>query len=321
SWVDSAGRTWTGMLYLPTHHAPGRRYPLVIQTHGHAGEGQFSLYGPAIKRLGPGVSVFAAQPLANRGILVVQLQDRTDDEAFGTVAEPAMYMDGYDSLVAHLDRKGLIDKTRVGIVGFSRTGWHVEYALTHSETPFAAAIVSDNLDAGYFQAAVTGWAQSFNALSGGAPFGAGLKSWLEHAPPFSAERIATPLRMQVESAGLMGALQEWELFSRLRALGKPVELAFVPDLEGATHGLQNPRQLLASQQAAVDWFDFWLNDREDPDAAKQSQYVRWRRLREQRDAQIGKPRPPLLEWSSRPRTVIETPAAENDRTRLQDADS
>lgn len=127
--------------------------------------------------------------------------------------------------------------------------------------------------------------------------------------------------MQVESAGLMGALQEWELFSRLRALGKPVELAFVPDLEGATHGLQNPRQLLASQQAAVDWFDFWLNDREDPDAAKQSQYVRWRRLREQRDAQIGKPRPPLLEWSSRPRTVIETPAAENDRTRLQDADS
>jgi hypothetical protein len=38
-------------------------------------------------------------------------------------------------------------------------------------------------------------------------------------------------------------------------------------------------QCLAAQQGAVDWFDFWLNGREDPDPAKAEQYERWRELR------------------------------------------
>jgi hypothetical protein len=34
----------------------------------------------------------------------------------------------------------------------------------------------------------------------------------------------------------------------------------------------------------VDWFDFWLNGREDPDLKKAEQYERWRKLRELHEA-------------------------------------
>jgi len=35
---------------------------------------------------------------------------------------------------------------------------------------------------------------------------------------------------------------------------------------------------LASQGGTVDWFRFWLKNEEEPDPAKNDQYVRWREM-------------------------------------------
>jgi hypothetical protein len=37
---------------------------------------------------------------------------------------------------------------------------------------------------------------------------------------------------------------------------------------------------LVAQTGNVDWFRFWLQGYEDPDPTKQSQYARWRGLRD-----------------------------------------
>jgi hypothetical protein len=50
--------------------------------------------------------------------------------------------------------------------------------------------------------------------------------------------------------------------------------------ENTPHILVQPAQRYASQQSAVDWFDFWLNEDEDPDPAKATQYARWKGLTE-----------------------------------------
>ena len=50
-------------------------------------------------------------------------------------------------------------------------------------------------------------------------------------------------------------------------------------LPGVAHNLKAPFAVYASQQGNVDWFDFWLNDREDEDSQKADQYARWRELR------------------------------------------
>ena len=95
-------------------------------------------------------------------------------------------------------------------------------------------------------------------------------------------------------------LAHWEFFSRLKQLALPVELYVIPDIEHGTHGAQNPAQCLASQEGAVDWFDFWLNNKEDENPRKADQYIKWRRLRAQRDAALKIPRPPLRRWTSVP---------------------
>jgi hypothetical protein len=75
-WSDTAGHRWEGRLYYPAHYRAGVRYPLVIQTHGYANKNQFSLYGqgsPGAPPMGPGWSVYLAQPLASRDIAVLQI--------------------------------------------------------------------------------------------------------------------------------------------------------------------------------------------------------------------------------------------------------
>jgi dipeptidyl aminopeptidase/acylaminoacyl peptidase len=298
---DREGRKWSALLYHPVGERAGERYPLVIQTHSHAPTDSFSLYGPGMTApgTGPSWSIYAAQPLAGRGMFVLQLEDKKVAGVSLTPREPEMYMRAYEAAVDFLDAKGLIDRQRVGLSGFSRTGWHVEYALTHSDLAFAAAISSDNLAASYVEDVLA--PGNLERENGAAPFGAGLESWLETVPAFSAERIRTPLRAQVESGGLPAILFKWELFSRLRRLGAPVELAVVPQVDKGSHNLLNPGQLIAVKQGAVDWYDFWLNGREDSNPAKAEQYRRWRALRERRDRLAVVPRPPLLDWTARPR--------------------
>jgi hypothetical protein len=75
------------------------------------------------------------------------------------------------------------------------------------------------------------------------------------------------------------ALTKWEIFSRLRTLGRPVEFYVIPDIEAGEHQLQNPAQVFAAQEGTVDWFDYWLNGHKDPSSAKVAQYVRWDALR------------------------------------------
>jgi dienelactone hydrolase len=282
TWPDQEGRTWSGLLYYPVSHAPGRRFPLVIQTHGHAPPTVFSLYGTGPGSLslglGPSYSVFAAQPLANRDIAVLQMEDKTATDILTTPREPEAYMAAYEAAIDKLVTAGLVDRDKVGLVGYSRTGWHVEYALTHSKFPYAAAITSDNLDGSYVQSLLS-WSDEHAKNIGAPPFGEGLKTWLERSPGFNADKVRAPLRLQLESGGLAGVMLKWEMFSRLRQLQKPVEFYVIPDIEHGSHGLQNPAQCLAAQQGAVDWFDFWLNGREDPDPEKAEQYRRWRELK------------------------------------------
>jgi dienelactone hydrolase len=283
-WKDDAGRKWRGRLYYPLNHDPAARYPLVIQTHGYAGEDEFSIYGQGdgAPNLGPGWSVYLAQPLAGRGIAVLQVGGPDQSyESLNEMVRSSEAESGLRTAVAHLSNEGLVDADRVGLMAHSSTGRIAEHALTYSPFRFAAAIAADYADGNYLQAALYGWPQFSTELNGDAPFGAGLKSWLTNSPALNAERIRTPLQLQVTSAtdGLSALLWHWELFSRLRYLKKPVEYYVVPDITHGSHTLQNPRQLLAIQQRALDWWCFWLKGEESDDPGKREQYASWREMR------------------------------------------
>ena len=93
--------------------------------------------------------------------------------------------------------------------------------------------------------------------------------------------------MSQEPDGLRYVPLMWEIHENLKMLGEPEELMIFPD---GTHNLVKPWERLASGEAAVDWFCFWLKGEEDPAPAKRAQYARWiamRHLREQNRRVIG----------------------------------
>ncbi len=259
-------------LYWPLDYVAGKKYPLVIQTHGWSPD-RFWIDGPL-------TTAFAAQALAGKGFFVLQVDESPGDlHLEETPKEAPGAMAIYDSAIDFLDRKGLIDPDRVGVTGFSRTYWYVTYALTHSKHHFAAADVADGTDYGYFQYMVMSnfyqtLAGQFDRTNGAAPFGKGLLKWLKVSPGFLMDKVETPLRIQ--TLGPASLLFDWHWFSGLTSLGKPVEMIYIPD---GTHVLEKPWDRMISQQGNVDWFCFWLKGDEDPDPAKADQYKRWRSLR------------------------------------------
>jgi dipeptidyl aminopeptidase/acylaminoacyl peptidase len=275
TWKRGDGRELKAGLYYPVDYVSGRRYPLVIQTH--------AWIKSAFWIDGPWSTAFAAQALAGKGMMVAQLDEESTDKS--TPLELERELGTYESVIAYLDGKGLIDLDRVGAIGFSRTVTHLCYALTHSKYHFAAASITDGLPGGYYDYILFSrdpeFAQDFEGLRGGPPWGSGLQMWLKLSPTFSLDKVDAPVRIVALSRGSVLGL--WEPFAALTRLGKPVEMV---EMEDGNHELVRPWQRMVSSQGNVDWFAFWLNNDEDPNPGKASQYARWRQLREMQQSKL-----------------------------------
>jgi hypothetical protein len=276
-WKDDTGRDWVGGLYKPPDYVSGRRYPLVIQTHGF----RQKTFNPA----GTYPTGFAAQELAAAEIVVLQVEDCP---VRLSIEEASCQVAGYEAAVKQLAAQGLIDPDRVGIIGFSRTCYYVMQALTDAELHLRAASITDGIVFGYVEY-IMHWNLSNNegaheadTVIGAPPFGQGLEDWLKRSPEFNLDKVAAPLQVVVR--GHPALLTMWEPYAGLNYLNKPVDLILLPDF--GTHPLSNPAQRAASQTATVDWFRFWLRDEVDPDPQKRGEYDRWRALRDLKQANL-----------------------------------
>jgi dipeptidyl aminopeptidase/acylaminoacyl peptidase len=284
--LNVGGITVVCGLYLPPDYAPGRRYPLVIQTHGFMPT-EFSMDGRSEWSSG-----FAARPLAAKGIIVLQasnFKSQLDHDRVGanrqlgaTSAQAFKKFNQhiYETAIDQLDTEGLIDRTKVGISGFSRTVSFVAYALTHSSYQFATATLVDGIDGGYFQhISVPSLSDDGNRLNGGvAPIGDGLIQWIKESPSFNMDKVNCPVRLvALTSKSVLGL---WEWFAGLTLQGKAVEFIEIPE---ASHQIVRPWERRIAQQGMVDWFRFWLQGEEGIASEKQEQYRRWREMK--RDVQ------------------------------------
>ncbi|MGA2811778.1 MAG: hypothetical protein ABSG16_10300 [Candidatus Acidiferrum sp.] len=269
SFVGAEHKNVRAGLYFPSRYVAGQKYPLVVQTHGFDRK-SFWIDGSF-------TTAFAAQALAGRGFLVLQVPDIHDwDE---TPAEAPNMMETLERAVEYVDSLGCLDRDRLGITGFSRTAFYVHYMLEHSKLHFGAAVVADGSDGGYSQYLQFLNAHSFTAsdsemLNGGVPFGSALLFWLRRSPEFSLDLVKTPLMLQSNTPEFLATM--WAPFVGLKRLGVPVELVFFPT---GTHIMEKPWDRLVSEGAAVDWFAFWLKEKENGDTPDTERYRRWQALR------------------------------------------
>ena len=271
SWMAKNGAMWRGGIYYPPNYVPGKRYPLLVQTHGFF-EGRFDLSGVARN--------FVAQPVAAHDIIVLQLEERIR-AVDGASDEAQVAQGGHEAAIDHLHSMGLIDRERVGIIGWSRTGFHVLQTLAHSSYPVAAAALTSTGSYGYWwyllQGGVTAVGKGMEAEYGASPFGEDIDVWRQVSPSFSLDRATTPMFMW-ENQTIAGL---WDVYAILRRFSVPVEYWVSPDGE---HEPFKVGERVKATQLLVDWFRFWLKDEEDPDPLKAAQYERWRKMRVDRMA-------------------------------------
>src|SRR5260370_31485786 len=177
----------------------------------------------------------------------MDMKEATQD----TLQEYETELSAYEGAIKYLHEIGMVDRSLVGLIGWSRTCLHVKYALTHSND-FAAAAIGDGIDGGYYQYMTIsnispGVTKFFEVINGGPPFGDGLRAWMERSPGFNIDKVRVPLRIVAPSPA---ALQmDWEWFAALRELRKPVEMVMLKDGE---HDLVKPWERMVSQQGNVD---------------------------------------------------------------------
>lgn len=262
-------------LLLPVNYIPGHRYPMVIQTHGY-GTHRFLSSG--------GMVPFAARTLAASGIGVMQLplprcyHSPSARELVTYAAQLPCAIALFQAAIQYGKDHGLLDPTRIGIIGFSATCEQVLAALETSGLHFAAAEVVNGLLNTYtqFVDAVDigqGWDDAYMMpRTGVSPFTPeGLQAWISETPAFGIYKIRAPVL--IEANGRSDALFMWEPYAILHYLGRPVDLVVIHD---GTHPFSNPREQLAAQGLGVDWFRFWLLHK--PPRLK-SEFRRWVRLR------------------------------------------
>jgi len=275
-WTNKYDAETTGYLLKPFNYQEGKRYPLLIILYGF--EGKFITQAEWL-------SSYPAQAFARDGFAVLMTNYPPYDGwkgknfARGSVAEGYSPLASIESAVHILVKQGVADPHRVGIMGISYGGFLTEFSITHSRTFQVASLVDGG---GYGPAgyALSGHKSHENdeRVLGGPPYRSTLQNWISFSPPLNADRVVGPVLMGFNSHE---AFYGMEMRTALQRAGVPVEFWVYP---GEGHIFTGPEHRLISMERNLDWFNFWLQDKEDPSPRKDAQYLRWRELRKKEEA-------------------------------------
>lgn len=184
-----------------------------------------------------------------------------------------------DSVIA----RGFIDERRVGIGGVSN-GAFVPLFIVQRHDRFAAVSIASSIwtQLDYYMTTRKLRQKGEPIAWQVKPEGAGMKVWRGVDLADNVETIEAPILMQLP---LAETPRMWRLIRHMDDAGKPYDAYVFRD---ETHMKWQPAHLRAIVQRNLDWFDFWLQDREDSDPAKAEQYARWRKLKELQRADHAK---------------------------------
>jgi Prolyl oligopeptidase family len=181
-----------------------------------------------------------------------------------------------EAKISSLAADGVIDAGRVGLSGSSYGQEIAMYAYFNSRAFRTMATMG------------SGWSP-MAYLAAGLPFSDWMKArgylgidfsdpkavaqWKEISAAFNGREDRPPLLWQSGDAERYFSLETWY---RLKEADAQIEWLEYPD-EG--HSKSSPADKWWVYGRNLDWFRFWLQDYQDPDASKSAQYIRWCTIR------------------------------------------
>ncbi|MDA8350375.1 MAG: S9 family peptidase [Pseudomonadota bacterium] len=257
-WHAPDGQLNDGILTYPNDYAPGRRYPLVVFSHGGpeaASTGHFDA-----DEIGPLRLLFAAE-----GYLVFEPNYRGSDN-LGNAHEHAIYRDpgvGPDSDVISgikmLQARGIVDNARIAAVGHSYGGYMTTWLIGHQHF-WRCAVVADG---------VTDWTEEYELSGdgnlawtrdslGGSPWDPHAAALYRSGSPITyAGDITTPTLILSGTADVTVPITEsLALYHALASRHVPVKFLGIP---GAFHMPQDPVHRALFYRAMLRWVVHYLS--------------------------------------------------------------
>ena len=185
-------------------------------------------------------------------------------------------MDSLATVLKMLDDMGIIQPDKRGLSGLSYGSEITAYTISHSNL-FQAAATSQggSRDPIFYDLAELGWQKRLTEWGlGGRPQDKAAAHWREISASLNAQRINAPLLIHISDSEMLTSQM---LYNSLKELNKPIEMIVYAD---ELHLKNQPRHRYEIYQRNLDWFSFWLQDKEDSDPDKRGQYERWRSMRE-----------------------------------------
>lgn len=180
-----------------------------------------------------------------------------------------------DAGIQVLVDRGTVDPRRIGITGPSDGAATARFGIINKPGYFAAASVSSCCEEPTSYMLYGGIGLAKERIDWGYPpaRGAGSEAWAPVSLAMNSDKMKTPLLMQLADHEYLIALDS---FMSLRSAKTPVEMEIFP---GEFHLKWQPAHREAAYRRNLQWFDFWMLGKEDPDPVDPDQYARWKEMR------------------------------------------
>src|SRR6266571_4126801 len=251
SWKSSDGKTVGGILIKPVGHQVGTRYPLIVAIHG----------GPAAADVLGFNGGYGAQTYAGVGYAVLLPNYRGSSnygEKHKTDIVGNYFQKGYEDIMTGVDyliSQGIVDSTKMGVLGWSAGGHWSNWILTHTNRfkAISTGAGTSNWISMYAESDMQRNRQFY--LGNKLPYD-DFDAYWNQSPLKYIKNAKTPTMIHVvEGDPRVPRPQSEELFMALKRLGVPTELYVYP---GNTHGIPDPRNQLLKSVAEMAWMDYWV---------------------------------------------------------------
>ncbi|HEX7313510.1 MAG TPA: S9 family peptidase [Pyrinomonadaceae bacterium] len=256
-WKSADGKEIEGLLTYPAGYRAGRKVPLILNVHGGpAGVFQQTFIG--------GRGVYPLATFAARGYAVLRPNPR-GSSGYGVEFRRANLKDwggaDFQDLMTGVDKvieMGVADPDRLGVMGWSYGGFMTSWIVTQTKRFKAASAGAPVTNLMSFNG--TADIPAFIPDYFGGHFWEASELYQKHSPMFQVRGVTTPTMIQHGDADIRVPIsQGYEFYRALKAQGVPTRMLVLPR---QPHGPTEPRMQLAAMQANLDWFDKYLNDKE-----------------------------------------------------------
>ena len=236
-----------GILIYPVGYQKGQRVPLILTVHG----GPYGRFRNTFRQ------AYMSQVYAGQGYAVLGPNPRGSagySDAFGQANRYDLGGGDYRDIMAgvdHVIELGVVDSSRMGVIGGSYGGFMTNWIISHTQR-FKAAVSMFGIFSLF-----TDWSNSvqpdWEKMYFGKYYWEDMKPYIEHSPAFYVQNIHTPvLILHGEEDELTFIANSKEMYQALKVLGRPVKFVIYPR-EG--HGIsREPNHIRDRMRRTLDWF-------------------------------------------------------------------